>query len=227
MVFKSLFKLSASGGTLSVSHFRSLFMAGATFLLLVASGSANAILFSYTCFSVDCDGDTDFSLQIELADSVVSPNGGYSTGFDGGAGFLGWSASSSVGDGFSISGQYSDILNVTAYLGFTFDDRGVIDGLFRTDSTSNDPLFLTPEFTHIHFEIEGEGMIAWHRDTWGAPGIIDERYDLSVPVEGSGTDSQISGEWSIVVTPVPEPSIAILIASGLVAFGVVRRKSRI
>ena len=53
---------------------------------------------------IDCDGDTGFSLTITLDDRAIAPNGSDDTRSDGGAGFLGWAASSDVGGGFSIAG---------------------------------------------------------------------------------------------------------------------------
>ena len=219
MVFKLMSNLSALDRTLSVSSLRSLFMAGATFLSLVVSSSANAILFNYDCGL--CKGDTDFSFQIELAHSVVSANGSYSTGSDDGAGFLGFTASSSVGDGFSISGLYGDLLSINpSYVGFTFDDNGIIDGIWETDNVTNDPPF-TGSGVILNFGNYEEGVIAWMESDWG--GTVESITSYNpIGHDGGG----MGGHWTIVEASIPEPSVTMLLASGLIAFGVVRRKAR-
>lgn len=219
MAIKSIINLSTLGRKLKMSNMRSLFMAGATFLSLVAPGSANAILFSYDCANpVDCDGDTSFSFQIELADSVVSANGGYSTGSDGGAGFLGWTATSSVGDGFSISGGFLDVLSADDHIGFSFDEDGIIDGIWDTVVATNTGPFIGGD-TFLSFREFGVGQVFWQEDM-SILSRIDE--DPTFVIDSD----PISLTWSRVDASVPEPSIAILMASGLIAFGVVRRKAR-
>ena len=76
--------------------------------LPVGLASAAPVTFEHFCVSLaDCDNDAGFTVTITLDDGVVDPGGVYNTQTDGGAGFLGWTASSSIGNGFSISGAGS------------------------------------------------------------------------------------------------------------------------
>lgn len=57
--------------------------------------------------------------------------------------------------------------------------------------------------------------------------VSDVAFDQIVVRETTGTnDNEFFGNFITKSTAVPEPSIAILMASGLIAFGVVRRKCR-
>lgn len=99
---------------------------------------AEPVTFEAVCESpADCDGDSGFSLLITLDDSVLA-NTTYDTGTDGGAAFIGWEASSSVGNGFfSTSGDLSDITGLVGDLVFTFDIDGTLLTLFDSGDPSN------------------------------------------------------------------------------------------
>ena len=109
--------------------FRILF-AALTFAVLALP--ASAATFQHVCTSLAaCDDDVDFSFTITLDDSVVSANGSYDTTSDGGDALLGWTGSSSVGDGFVISGSLSDISGADLGLQFFFDDAGILSAIYE------------------------------------------------------------------------------------------------
>ncbi len=174
---------------------------------------ASATLFEFICDSpLNCDGDTNFSFTIELADSVVAPNASYSTGSDGGLAFLGWTATSSIGDGFSISGGYANITGKDPWIGISFDGAGHIDGMWDTDS-------LIEPFTGggsiLTFNQTGVGLLDWDEG-----GFVTLRFDLAPPPFGASS-TNIYGHFESV----PEPTTLALMGIGLAGIGWKRRKA--
>ena len=93
---------------------------------LSVSTATAGVMFLFVCEEpADCGGDGNFQFFLELDASVIKPNGGYSTGSDGGAGFVGWRASSKTGNGFVAHGDIGHIVGAEPHMGITFDSQGV------------------------------------------------------------------------------------------------------
>lgn len=148
---------------------------------------------------------------------MISSGGSYATSSDSAAGFLGWSLSSSVGDGFSASGDGMTGIGAAASgLTFTFDSNSLLTGVFDTsDPTSA-------------FWLRGvDGGFRFLNLSFGEnPTYVDVRRDADAP--GTVNDrSNIQLSFQQVSATVPVPASLPLLAggAGLLAF-VSRRRRR-
>lgn len=169
---------------------------------------ASAVTFEHVCTSLaDCNNDADFSLTITLADSVVSANGSYNTTDDGGAAFLGWTGSSSVGDGFAISGGLADITHVSSGLTFLFDGSSILSGIIENGFGTN--FFFAGSEGRIFFE---------ENDTFLA------RTDLS-PVAIADI-TPINANWQVATAAVPLPAGFPMLLTCLAGFAGLRMQKK-
>lgn len=169
---------------------------------------ASAITFEHVCTSLaDCNNDADFSLTITLADSVISANGSYNTIDDGGTAFLGWTGSSSVGDGFDISGGLADITNIPRGLTFLFDDSSVLSGIVENGFG-----------THFFFA-GSEGRIFFEENN-----TFLARTDLD-PVE-IGHLTPINANWQVATAAVPLPAGFPMLLTCLAGFAGLRMQKK-
>lgn len=163
---------------------------------ICTSSIASAVTFTHVCSSsLACDDDVGFSFSITLDDSVVVPGGTYNTSSDGGAALLAWRATSSVGDGFTISGAMAEVTGASK-LTFTFDASANLSGIEETGSG-----------LVFAFENTGVGRIRFHEPT-----IFRDRTDYGPAYFFDGTD--IVANWQ--ATPaVPLPAGLVLLLSGI------------
>lgn len=176
------------------------YLAGAVAVAMMTFATGGgAVTFGHVCTSAAaCDNDADFAFTITLEDSVVSNNGTYDTTDDDGAGFLGWSAESSVGDGFSISGGFAEIVGGTRLI-FEFDDLGVLSGILEAGGGVS--------FTFLNAGVGRVGFLE--------PGNFNHRTDFDPSGVIDHTD--IMANWALVAD-VPLPASLPLLLVGLFAF---------
>ena len=167
------------------------------------------VTFESVCVT-DCDGDAGFSLTITLDDSVIAPNGSYDTTSDAGAALLGWTATSDVGGGFSISGGLGDIVSASFGITFLFDASEVLTGVFDN----------------------GDTVLAFFNDAVGVVGLrepneIIGRQRLLNPGNSVVDDDDFFVSFQVQQTQLPEPASLALFGVGLLALGVaVRRREQ-
>lgn len=184
--------------------------------LVAAPAFAVPVTFEAVCLNPsDCDSDTDFSLTFTLDDSVITAGGTYETSSDGGAGLLGWTLSSSVGDGFSASGDLSNVSGAAPGLTFGFDSNSLLTGVSETGNLT-DPFFLVGA--------AGEGVFRLDNFPTGQT-FVTARRDNSPTAVSDPTNILLSFQE---VTPVPLPASMPLLAggAGLMAFVTRRRRRR-
>jgi hypothetical protein len=156
-----------------------------------------------------------------LDSSVVAANGVYNTSVDDGAGLLGWSATSSVGNGFSISGAFSEIGNLLASgMSLSFDAFGVLSGITNNSDRAN-----------TVFGNAGVGKVVFRESA-----MINTRVDYDASFAGgSFTDeTNIHAAWTVAdannrqapIAAVPLPAGLPLLAFGLSSLFLARRRRR-
>ena len=178
---------------------------------LAGPALAVPVTFESVCVT-DCDGDAGFSLTITLDDSVIAPNGSYETRSDAAASFLGWTVSSNVGGGFSVSGGFGDLLGLPNFgLIFQFDAGGVLSGIL--ENGPNDVFtFASPEIGVVVFREPNE--IILRSAGTGVGGIIQDADPFLISFRAPQTQ-------------LPEPASLALFGLGLLGLGVaVRRRER-
>ena len=191
--------------------------AAATLGAFTLAGPALAVPVTFESVCVtDCDGDAGFSLTVTLDDGVIAPNASYDTTSDAGAAFLGWTASSDVGGGFSISGGLGDIVSIglggDTLITFTFDANELLTGILNNDGT--------PFLIFLNDDV---GVVVFRE-----PNEIDSRErffpDTATSI-GDPDDFLIS--FQVQQTQLPEPASLALFGVGLLGLGVaVRRRER-
>lgn len=181
--------------------------------LLWVPVNASATVFEFVCDALtDCDGDSGYSFVIELADSVITPNGAYSTGSDGATGILGWSATSNVGNGFSISGSggLDGIAGAQPYVGFTFDGSGILTGMYDTTVASN-----TTPIDNVPGNVPGETSLIFHGPggwlLWFEPNAIVGEH----PPHIDPLPPHVRHTGHFAPASVPAPPVLALIGIGL------------
>jgi hypothetical protein len=190
-------------------------------LFLSSPFAANATVFEFVCDSVDCNGDTGFTFTVELLDSVVVANGGYSTGSDAEAGFIGWSFTSNTTSGSALNGTSAEVTNDNPYVGFSFDALGILDGIWDTDNATNTGAFTGGTTALVFGSVAAGGRIIWYE-----PSPNSDRVDV-YRVQGPQGSSFLypgSGSWQRV--SVPEPGTLALLTLGLAGMGMTRRKKK-
>ena len=178
---------------------------------LAGPALAVPVTFESVCVT-DCDGDTGFSLTITLDDSVIAPNGSYETRSDAAASFLGWTARSDVGGGFSVSGGFGDILGLPNLgLIFQFDAGGVLSGILENGPGGGGIFtFARPEIGVVVFREPNE--IFLRSAGTGVGGIVQDADPFLISFRAPQTQ-------------LPEPASLALFGLGLLGLGVaVRRK---
>ena len=106
-------------------------------LLLATKVHAVPITFEFVCSSGFCAFDPSFAFEVTLDSSVITASGGYSTGSDAEAGFLGFSWSTAQVGGLSVTGTSADVDMIGPYVGFGFDGAGILNGIWDTDVATN------------------------------------------------------------------------------------------
>ena len=180
---------------------------------LAGPASAVPVTFESVC-ATDCDGDAGFSLTITLDDSVIAPNDSYETTSDAGAAFLGWTASSDVGGGFSISGGLGDIVSIGlggTRLAFTFDANEGLTGILNSDGTPF-LLFLNNDVGLVRLREPNEIQLR-------------ERFFPDTRTSINDRDSFLIS-FQVQQTQLPEPASLALFGLGLLGLGVAVRRSR-
>ncbi len=172
---------------------------------LSQQSKAAPIVFTHVCTSLAaCDNDADFAFSITLDSTVVSANGSYDTTSDGGAAFLGWTAASSVGNGFAIGGDLTDVVGADDGLTFVFDSASIPVSIVENVSA----------VTSFGFRNLGVGQV-----TYGDADRFTSRFDLAPIV---GDSDRITPNW----TAIPEPTTLALCGTGLTAIACARRRVR-
>lgn len=185
----------------------SLFTAVVIAVLAAAPAKAATVQFDHVCTSpAACDFDDAFAFSIFLDASVVSANGSYDTSSDGGTAF-GWSAASSVGDGFFIFGNLFNIAPSSLELTFEFDSFGILSGIF-----GNGPIE-----TFSFFDL-GFGTVVFDEISQS---FVERIWFLDSDIVSDSTP--IVANWAVV--PIPLPAPLLLLVTALVGlFGVSRFK---
>lgn len=201
--------------------------------LLAAPGAAQAYVktFEFVCTNpVGCDGDAAFSLKIMLDSSVVTPGGSYTASSDDG--LFSWSATSSVGNGFSISGTFAQIEDLTDPNGlsppppsvlFTFSNDGALStvlGVYENSNSMADGIAF--KFANkVCSSCYGEGGYI----SWTEPNTVGARVDgyTGGSIGRTVDDTDIQGVWQLMV-PVPAPATLALLGIGLAGLGMTRRR---
>ena len=180
--------------------------------------TANATVFEFVCDSVDCNGDTGFTFTIELDDSVVVANGGYSTGSDAEAGFIGWAFTSNATLGIMLSGTSAEVTNDTPYVGFSFDALGILNGIWDTSNATNTGPFDGGTNALEFGSVDAGGRIIWYEP--------DHSYRVEGP-RGSPSETRTFpgyGSWQRV--SVLEPGTLALLGLGLAGMAMTLRKEK-
>ncbi len=175
---------------------------------LAGPALAVPVTFESVCVT-DCDGDTGFSLTITLDDSVIAPSGSYDTTSDGGAALLGWTASSDVGGGFSISGGFGDIVSAEMGITFTFDASEDLTGILDNAATA----------LGLLNDAVGQVVLREPNEI-----IIRLRFPETPMEIGDADPFQIG--FQVQQTQLPEPASLALFGLGLLGLGVAVRRSR-
>ena len=192
---------------------KKLALAAATLGTLALAGPALAVPVTFESVCVtDCDGDAGFSLTITLDDSVIAPNGSYETRSDAAASFLGWTASSDVGGGFSLSGGFGDLLGLPNLgLIFQFDAGGVLSGILENGPGGAFTFFSLQSGTIVFRE---PNEIVLRSTESGVGGIIQDADPFLISFRAPQTQ-------------LPEPASLALFGVGLLGLGVaVRRRGQ-
>ena len=181
-------------------------------LALAGPALAVPVTFESVCVT-DCDGDAGFSLTITLDDSVIAPNGSYETRSDAAASFLGWTVSSDVGGGFSVSGGFGELLGLpNRGLIFQFDAGGVLSGILENGPGGGIFTFARPEIGVVVFREPNE--IFLRSAGTGIGGIVQDADPFLISFRAPQTQ-------------LPEPASLALFGLGLLGLGVAVRRRRL
>lgn len=172
------------------------------------------VIYEFVCTSpLDCDGDTNFKVEFEFTDAVLSLGG--TTIEAANVAFVGWSVASSVGDGFVMSGTTFHN-NFNTDIDFSFNsDASAIPGLLDTASAAGVIEMWDGGITGFISIIEGDSFSYF----------ITQRRDItdSDPAHDIVNISDIDGRF---VRKLPEPGTLAIFVLGLAGLGFMRRRRR-
>jgi hypothetical protein len=120
-------------------------------------------------------------------------------------------------------GFISDMLGFASYNGGDFLAAEIVRGGAVLHSAVTNDLFL-PVATNTFSSSGTSPMISSY--TYAAGDFLQLRYEAQIGYSGTGTTFEIDFPASAIVTPVPEPASAVLLAAGLGALGLHRNRRR-